>query len=336
MTNNQFDPTGVIPACLMPFDAQLEIDEPAYRRHLSDLAGVEGITAITVNGHAAEVHALSVEEQRRGIEVARDEVGGGLPLVAGIHTGNTREASCLATMAEAAGADALLVFPSNVLTMGGQQRPACARAHVGAIADSTELPLILFQYPMVGGLGYPLETLLGLCTEFPTIRAIKDWCNDPHLHERHIRELHALDRPVKVLSTHSMWLLSSLVLGSDGLLSGAGSVIAHLQVALFRAVQGNDLQAARTINDRIYPTVRAFYTDPLLDMHNRMKESLVLLNRLDAAHVRPPLTKLKRSEIQRIGSGLSEAGVTASTVYKNVDAGASTVPSGADKPYAGL
>jgi len=317
MSNGQFDPTGVIPACLMPFDSELEIDEPAYRRHLSDLASVEGITAITVNGHAAEVHALSFEEQRRSIEIAHDEVAGQVPLVAGIHSGNTREAAALATRAASAGAEALLVFPSNVLTMGGQQKPECARAHVGAIAESTELPLILFQYPMSGGFGYPLDTLLGLCTEFPSIRAIKDWCNDPHLHERHIRELHALDRPVRVLSTHSMWLLGSLVLGCDGLLSGAGSVIANLQVALFQAVQRNDLQTARTINDRVYPTVRAFYSDPLLDMHNRMKEALVLLGRLDAAHVRPPLMKLEQTENERIGLLLSEAGITASTVYEN-------------------
>ena len=317
MTNDQFDPKGVIPACLMPFDSDLEIDEAAYRRHLSDLAGVEGITAITVNGHAAEVHALSFEEQQRSIEIARDEVAGKVPLVAGIHTGNTREAAALATMAATAGAEALLVFPSDVLSMGGQQKPECARAHVGAIAESTELPLILFQYPTGGGLGYALDTLLMLCNEFPSIRAIKDWCNDPALHERHIRELHALNRPVKVLSTHSMWLLGSLVLGCDGLLSGAGSVIANLQVALFQAVQRNDLQAARSINDRIYPTVRAFYSDPLLDMHNRMKEALVLLGRLDAAHVRPPLMKLEQSEIERIGSLLSKAGITASTVYEN-------------------
>ncbi len=51
MSNDQFDPRGVIPACLMPFDSDLEIDEAAYRRHLSDLAGVDGIAAITANGH---------------------------------------------------------------------------------------------------------------------------------------------------------------------------------------------------------------------------------------------------------------------------------------------
>jgi 4-hydroxy-tetrahydrodipicolinate synthase len=307
MSAPPFDPKGVIPACLMPFDAYLEIDEAAYRSHLSDLASVEGISAITVNGHAAEVHALSFDEQQRGIEIARDEVGQELPLVAGIHTGNTRQASSLAKMAKEAGADALLVFPSEVLTMGGQLRPECAEAHFAAVADSTDLPLILFQYPLQGGLGYPLGTLLGLCEKFPTIRAIKDWCNDPHLHERHIRELHALDHPVHVLSTHSMWLLSSLVMGCDGLLSGAGSVIARLQVALFQAVQAGDLKTAQALNNQIYPTVRAFYSEPLLDMHNRMKEALVLLGKLDQAHVRPPLMKLSDKEIERIRQHLQEA-----------------------------
>ncbi len=309
MNKEPFDPRGVIPACLMPFDAALEMNEAAYRHHLRDLAAVEGISAITVNGHAAEVHALSFAEQERGLEIARDELGGEIPLVAGIHTGNTSEANRLAIMATTAGADALLVFPSDVLTLGGQQRPECAAAHVRSIAESTDLPLILFQYPMAGGLGHPLDTLMALCSEFPTIRAIKDWCNDPHLHERHIRELHALDNPVRVLSTHSMWLLSSLVLGCDGLLSGAGSVIAPLQVALFRAVQKNDLQEARAINDQIYPTVRAFYSEPLLDMHNRMKEALVLLGRMEQAHVRPPLQKLTGKEIEEIRQRLVEAGL---------------------------
>ncbi len=309
MPTHPFDPKGVIPACLMPFDAALEIDEKAYQSHLRDLASVEGISAITVNGHAAEVHALSFEEQQRGIEIARDAVGDDLPLVAGIHTGNTRQASRLAKMATQAGADALLVFPSDVLTMGGQQRPECAEAHFAAVAESTDLPLILFQYPIPSGLGYPLDTLLGLCEKFPTIRAIKDWCNDPHLHERHIRELHALDNPVRVLSTHSMWLMSSLVMGCDGLLSGAGSVIAHLQVALFQAIQNHDLKTARDLNDQIYPTVRAFYSEPLLDMHNRMKEALVLLGKLDQAHVRPPLMKLSDDEIESIRIHLREAGL---------------------------
>ncbi len=301
-----FVPGGVIPACLMPFDANLEIDEAAYRSHLRDLAAVDGVTAITVNGHAAEVHALSFDEQQRALDIACEEVAGKLPIVAGVYATSCRQAAAIAGMAEREGAAALLVFPNEVLALSGSRKEAMARAHLASIAEATDLPLILFQYPQSSRLNYPIETLLKLCEEFPTVVAIKDWCHDPPLHERHIRELRALPRPVRVLTTHSAWLLSSLVLGCDGLLSGAGSVIAHLQVALWRAVQENDLGAARQVHDQMYPLVRAFYAEPLVDMHNRMKEALVLLGKLPAAHVRPPLVKLPRREIDNIAAALRE------------------------------
>jgi 4-hydroxy-tetrahydrodipicolinate synthase len=192
-----------------------------------------------------------------------------------------------------------------------------AHAHLRAITEACDLPLIVFQYPASSGLAYPLATLLSLATTFPTIRAIKDWCGDPALHERHVRELHALPRPIRVLSTHSAWLLGSLVLGCDGLLSGAGSVIADLQVALWQAVQAKDLSAAQAVSDRIYPTTRAFYADPMLDMHNRMKEALVLLGRLEEAHVRPPLVRLGRDEVARLANLLDEAGIRPETVYQS-------------------
>ena len=310
-----FVPEGVIPACLMPFDASFEIDQTAYRKHLRDLAGVEGIAAITINGHASEVHALSFKEQQRSLDLARDELGGRLPIVVGIWADSSLEASRLARMAEAGGADGLLILPPGSMNWGGQLRPEMAREHFDRIANATRLPLILFQYPLSSGLGYPLDTLIDLCQRVPTLRAIKDWCNDPALHERHIRELHSLTRPVSVLSTHSAWLLASLVLGCDGLLSGAGSVIANLHVALWRTVKEKDLETAQTINGRIYPTVRAFYREPFLDMHNRMKEALVLLGRLESAHVRPPLMKLSKEEIRSIAALLEEAGVTPETAY---------------------
>ena len=151
--------------------------------------------------------------------------------------------------------------------------------------------------------------MLRLAEAVPSIRAIKDWSGDPMTHERNIRGLQGLSRPVTVLTTHSAWLMSSLVLGCKGLLSGAGSVIADLQVALFEAVRANDLAGARAINDRIYPLAQAFYAPPFLDMHNRMKEALALLGRLPAAVVRPPLVKLPAAEIERLKQAIAAAGV---------------------------
>lgn len=304
-----FQPKGVIPATLLAFDADLEIDEAESRRHLRDVAAVGGLSAITVNGHASEVHACSFEEQRRILALSLDEIGNLLPLINGVYADGSGEAGKIARMAEAEGASALLCFPPNSMSMGGRLRPEMAVAHFSEIASASDLPLICFNYPAASGLGYPFETLLELFDKVPSIVAIKDWCNDPKLHERHIREFQSLPRPVSVLTTHSAWLMSSLVMGCDGLLSGAGSVIADLQVALFEAVQADDLQRARAINDRIYPMAQAFYADPFLDMHNRMKEALVLLGRQKVAHVRPPLMKLSGTEIDTLARAIEAAGL---------------------------
>jgi len=306
-----FVPSGVIPACLLPFDDDFAIDAAEYRKHLRDVASVRGLAAVTVNAHASEVHACSPDEQRRVLDLTLDEIGDRLPVVNGIYADGSHAAAELAAMAAAQGASALLVFPPNSLAMGGQLRPEMALAHVQRIADASDLPIILFQYPLAGGLGYPFETLLRIVETVPRVRAVKDWCNDPMLHERHIRTLQGLGRPVNVLTTHSSWLMSSLVLGPKGLLSGAGSVIADLQAALWRAVEAKDLATAQTLNDRIYPVVQAFYAPPFLDMHNRMKEALVLLGRLKRAVVRPPLMKLPAAEIARLAAALEAAGVTA-------------------------
>jgi 4-hydroxy-tetrahydrodipicolinate synthase len=175
--------------------------------------------------------------------------------------------------------------------------------------SASDLPLIVFQYPLATGQGYPAATLTRLLDEIPTIRAIKDWSPSVPQHEAHVRMLQSRSRPVNVLSTNSAWLLSSLVLGCNGLLSGSGSVIADLQARLFRAVAANDLAEARRLNDRIHPLMGVFYADPFVDMHNRMKEALVLLGRLPRAVVRPPLVKIGNPEIARIREALVAAGL---------------------------
>src|SRR5712671_4070788 len=303
---SQYLPAGVIPAVLLPFHDDLSIDEASYRAHLRDVAAVEGVSAITVNAHASEVASCTFDEQRRVLEITKDELGA-LPIVNGVYADGSLEAARIASMATAGGASALLVFPPAIFSFG--QRPEMALGHFKRIADASDLPLILFQYPLAGGQGYPTATLLRILDEVPSVRAIKDWCANPQLHERHVRLLQSRARPVNVLSTHSAWLLSSLVLGCNGLLSGSGSVIADLQARLFDAVQRNDLAEARKIQDRITPTVEVFYSEPWVDMHNRMKEALVLLGKLPRAVVRPPLANLSSEEIERIRKALISAGL---------------------------
>jgi 4-hydroxy-tetrahydrodipicolinate synthase len=313
-----FVPQGVIPAVLLPFHEDLSIDEPSFRAHLRDVAAVQGLSAITINAHSTEVASCTEDEQRRVMEIAGEEVGGALPIIHGVYADGSLEAARIARQAQIGGASALLVFPPGPFTLG--QSAEMALVHFKTIADATDLPLIVFQYALASGQGYPAATLERLFDEVPTIRAIKDWTPQVAQHERQIRALQGRKRPINVLSTNSAWLLSSLVLGCNGLLSGSGSVIADLQARLYRAVRANDLAEARRLNDRIYPMTRVFYADPFIDMHNRMKEALVLLGKLPHAVVRPPLVKIRDAEIALIKDALIEAELLGSRTAKERNA----------------
>ena len=297
---------GCMPANLLPFRADLEIDEAAYRKHLRWLADARGVTAIVANGHAAEVSSLSREERRRTLALALDEVAGKVPIIAGVYADGTQEALELARDARAAGAAGLLVFPPTIFMWGAQVKPDMVLRHFSALADRVDLPLIVFEYPPASGIGYSPETLAALC-KIPSVVGVKDWSNDIVAYEKNLRALRASGRPVAMLSSFTMSLMATFLVGADGCISGMGSVAADLQAELFAAVQAGDLAGARRVNERLAPLVAVFYAPPFVDMHNRMKEALAILERIPAAHVRPPLTPVSEEERHRIRLALREA-----------------------------
>lgn len=290
---------GCIPANLLPFTADLEIDEPAYRKHLRWLADTKGVTGIVANGHASEVSSLTREERKRSLAIAADEVAGVVPLIAGIYADGTLEAVELARDARAAGAAGLLIFPPTVFMWGAQVKPEMVLRHYQILADRVDLPLVVFEYPPASGIGYSPDTLAELC-KIPTVVAVKDWSNDIVAYEKNLRALRASGRPVAMLSSFTMSLMASFLLGADGCISGMGSVASDLQAELFAAVETGDIARAHQVNERLAPLVAVFYAPPFVDMHNRMKEALALLGRIPAAHVRPPLTPISDDERQRI------------------------------------
>ena len=151
-------PHGVIPAVLLPFENDLSIDEAEFPQASARRRRVEGLSAVTINAHSTEVASCTFDEQRRVLDITQDEIGARLPIVNGIWADGSVEAARLARMAAQGGASALLVFPPAPFTLG--QSPQMALAHFKRIADATDLPLIVFQYPLATGQGYPKDTLL--------------------------------------------------------------------------------------------------------------------------------------------------------------------------------
>jgi 4-hydroxy-tetrahydrodipicolinate synthase len=300
--------SGIMPANILPFKADLSVDEPAYRRHLRWLADTPGVTGIVANGHAAEVASLSREERKRTLAIALEEVAGACPIIAGVYTDGTAEAVELTKDARAAGAAGVLLFPPTLFMWGAQVKPDMVLKHYGEVA-AMGLPIIAFEYPPATGIGYSPETLARIA-QIPQVVGVKDWSNEIVAFEQNLRAVRGTGRPVAMLSSFTMSLMASFLLGADGAISGMGSVTADLQAELFAACQKGDLDGARRINDRLEPLVRVFYAPPFVDMHNRMKEALVLLGRIPAAHVRPPLTPIPATEREAIARALKSARLT--------------------------
>ncbi|BBK43627.1 dihydrodipicolinate synthase family protein [Allostella vacuolata] len=300
-------PAGVIAACILPFGEDMEIDAAEYRRHVRAVSSVPGLSGMA----QTELDLATLAENERVLDLMLEEVGDRLPVAYGVHPWEHRDLQRFVRSVEAKGASALTVRPPRQMAQGGQRKPEVALDHFRRIADATSLPIIVYQYPLGGGMGYPLDTLVRMAEEIPSIVAVKDWCNDAALHQKHIRVLGGLPRPVNVITAHSSWLMASLAMGCAGLCSSVGAVISDLQVALWQAVQAKDLTAAQRINDRIVPITQALYDLNPVDLHTGTKEALVILGRLQRAVQRPPLGRLTGAETARIRKAAVESGLLA-------------------------
>ena len=130
---------GVIPATLLAFNIDYEIDESESRRHLRDVAATDGLSAITVNGHASEVHACTFDEQKRILDFCQDELNGALPLINGIYADGSRQAADLARMAETGGSEG----PSPMVPSALRLRRASASCETSSLQMwTTRCPLV--------------------------------------------------------------------------------------------------------------------------------------------------------------------------------------------------
>jgi 4-hydroxy-tetrahydrodipicolinate synthase len=164
--------TGYAPALPTPFGAEGDIDVPAFER-LCDLLLAHGATALIVCGTTGEAPTLTPEEHRLLIRIAGDRTRGRIPVIAGAGANATTHAIELTRDAEAAGADAVL----SVMPYYNKPMQAGLYAHFRAIAESTGLPIILYDVPSRTACGLSDHTVARLA-ELPRIIGLKDAAGD--------------------------------------------------------------------------------------------------------------------------------------------------------------
>jgi 4-hydroxy-tetrahydrodipicolinate synthase len=243
---------GVHTALVTPFQADGSVDEKALRAFV-EFQISEGISGLVPMGTTGESPTVTHEENLKVIEIVVDQTNGRVPVIAGTGSNSTSEAITMTGRAKELGADGTLqVAPYyNKPSQEGLYR------HYMAIADATDLPLIVYNIPGRTGKNIENETMLRLA-KHPNIRAVKEASGDLG----QIMDL-ILRKPddFLVLSGDDNIAVPITLLGGSGLISVASNMIPRRMVAMIDLALTGDLERAREEHYRLLPFFRALFID---------------------------------------------------------------------------
>jgi 4-hydroxy-tetrahydrodipicolinate synthase len=300
---------GVHAATVCPMREDFSIDEAALATHVAAVASVPGIQGLLINGHAGENWLLDRAETRRVIELVRATLGPSVFLTTGVNAESSLEAAHRAADAEAAGADAILVFPPN--GWGLFQDDGAALLHHRYVTQATGLPILLYQAPVGAGcMPYPPALLAELAATSHVI-GIKEGSWEVAAYEANRRAVKAARPDVAVLGSGDEHLMTCWLIGSEGSQVSLAAIVPEAVVALWTATQAGDWPTARHWHDVLYPLAVAIYrAAPAGRATSRLKACLHMLGRLPGQTVRPPLIPLGETEHTRLKQALLHAGAT--------------------------
>lgn len=279
---------GAAPALVTPFDAEQEFDAAAFRA-LIDAQIEAGVAALVVLGTTGENATIWPEERREIVAVAIEQAAGRVPVVVGTGNNSTSESIVFSREAAEAGADGLLVVGPYY----NKPPQAGFAAHVAAIADATDCPIILYNVPGRTGFNCTAETTLRIADEVPSVVGVKEASGDL----AQISDILA-HRPahLAVYAGDDEMTLPLCALGADGVVSVLCNALPERFVALTRAALAGDLEAARHHHFALLPAMRAcfFDTNPL-----PVKAVLAERGRVQETY-RLPLVPLERAVRVRV------------------------------------
>ncbi|HZQ07605.1 MAG TPA: dihydrodipicolinate synthase family protein [Anaerolineae bacterium] len=301
------DLRGIIPAIVTPMLPDGTFDRASMQRYIEWLVP-QGPIALAVNVDTGEGPHLSFDERRTVLETVRQAVNGRCLIVAGIGGPATAHAVANAKQARDAGADALLVFPIPAY-LGQPLNPEIPYQYHAAIADASDLPIILFQLqPALGGLNYTADVLHRLI-EIPHVVGIKEASFDAMRFVQIKNILDSASRRITFLTGNDNFIYESFLLGAEGALLGFATLGTREHVQMLDAVRRCDYATAEKIGQQLQELANVIFALPVTDYRARTKEALKLLGVIDHTTVRPPLLPVNESERTAIQRALQHAGM---------------------------
>ena len=287
--------SGSIVAIVTPMTADGALDLPRLRG-LIDWHVAEGTSGIVIVGTTGESPTVDVDEHERLISAAVEYASGRVPVIAGAGGNSTKEAIELTRFAKKAGADyALSVVPYyNKPPQEGLYR------HFKAIAEATDIPVILYNVPSRTVADLQNETVLRLA-ELDHIVGIKESTSNI---ERVTELMAQMPRDFLVFSGNDDAALAYMLLGAHGVISVTANVAPRLMAGMCAAARGGDTRRAVEINNRLLPLHKNLFLEanPI-----PVKWALQRMGRI-AEGIRLPLTPFASRYHEPLAAALKGAG----------------------------
>ncbi|MBJ7256330.1 MAG: 4-hydroxy-tetrahydrodipicolinate synthase [Akkermansiaceae bacterium] len=280
--------SGIYTALITPF-RDGEIDEPAFKSIIERqiAAGVDGIVPVGTTG---ESPTLDTDEHLEVIRLAVEFVAGRCQVVAGTGANATSEAIELTEAAEALGATGSL----QVCPYYNKPSQEGIYLHYKAIAECTNLPLMLYSVPGRSGIEIAPETVARLAADCPTITAIKEAGGSV---DRVNQLVQALPAGFSILCGDDPLTLPFVSCGATGLVSVASNLIPEIIVKLVKACLSGNFPEALALQKQYYPLMRGLMS---LDVNPVPIKTAVALQGHCLPDLRLPLAPLSSENTDKL------------------------------------
>ncbi|MGO2506504.1 4-hydroxy-tetrahydrodipicolinate synthase [Psychrobacter alimentarius] len=274
---------GILVPIVTPFDSSGNVDTTTLTK-LVETFIEKGVTGIVACGTTGEYYTFSAAERELVLITIANAAKDKVTLIAGINSLSTDHSIELAVQAKTLGYDGLMLSatPYSLPEQDG------IIAHFEKVANASELPIIMYNFPARVGVSIEFDTVSHLA-KHPNIIGIKESSGD---FSHALRMLQANFDNFEVICGCDDQPVDFFFWGANSWIAGAANVFPEEQVALFNATQQGDWDEAKQIMSEIYPAIHSMESGN----YNQKAKAGCLKGSVDVGSVRVPLTDMPVDE----------------------------------------
>ncbi|GFZ66627.1 4-hydroxy-tetrahydrodipicolinate synthase [Pseudomonas amygdali pv. eriobotryae] len=278
---------GIIPALVTPFTADQQIDEQALRNLIENLlnAGVHGLFVLGTNG---EFFTLSESEKLKIARITVEAVAGRVPVVVGTGAFATHEVIEMNKKMIDVGADALSIITPYFNAISQSE----LIKHYTAIADASELPLMMYNIPAKTGMSIGIGAVATL-SPHPQIKGIKDSAGN---FDALVQMMQYRSDDFAVFAGTDSLIYRNLLAGGDGAIAATANAVPEVVMSIWNNFQSGNHEAARAAQEALRPLRDAF---ALGTMPVVLKTATQLLN-VPVGPCRAPVQPLDAAALEKL------------------------------------